>query len=39
MFNGDEYVTAKGVILSRKDRGENLFGSVLFHSEMLSKCY
>ena len=31
MFNGDEYVTAKGVILSCEDRGENFFASVLFY--------
>ena len=30
MFNGDDYVTAKGVILARELRGENLLWSTLF---------
>ena len=31
MFNGDEYVTAKSVVLSREDSGKNIFDSVLFY--------
>lgn len=30
MFNGDDYVTAKGVVLYRKDRGENRLWSTVF---------
>ncbi len=30
MFNGDDYVTAKGVILARVDRGENSLWSTVF---------
>ena len=30
MLNGDDYVTAKGVILHREDRGENLLWSTVF---------
>ncbi len=30
MFNGEEYVTAKGVILARVDRGENSLWSTVF---------
>lgn len=30
MFNGDDYVTAKGVILSRENRSENLLWSNVF---------
>lgn len=30
MFNGDEYVTAKGVILSREHRGERFLWSTVF---------
>ncbi len=30
MFNGEEYITAKGVILAREPRGENLLWSTLF---------
>ena len=30
MFNGEEFVRAKGVILTREDKGENLLWSTLF---------
>ena len=30
MFNGDDYVTAKGVVLYRENRGENLLWSTVF---------